>query len=364
MVEGWTILGESGVSAAAMLLIALATFIASFLFTWAVRGIMRRSRIFDVPADRKAHAAPVAYEGGVAMYLALIVGTVLAAITVPSLFFMNQQIQGLVLGATLTVAVGVADDLMDLRPILKLMLQIAIAGMMCYFGFRIERISNPFGGEALLPAAVSITGTIIWYALLMNGINMIDGLDGLAAGIVGLTGVTLFAIAVNMGQPFSAVLSILLAAVCAGFLPFNFKPASIFMGDAGSLLLGFLLASITLLSSTKAPALLALLIPVLAVGLPVFETVFAFVRRIIRGQHPFRGDRRHLHHRFMALGLSERRTVLTFYYMTAYLGVTAFILQRLEARLTLVLVAVIGLGMLLLVENMRYLERVDKKEKK
>jgi UDP-GlcNAc:undecaprenyl-phosphate GlcNAc-1-phosphate transferase len=134
--------------------------------------------------------------------------------------------------------------------------------------------------------------------------------------------------------------------------------ASIQAGNCGQYgnLLGFLLASITLLSSTKAPALLALLIPMLAVGLPLFEILFAFLRRTLHGQHPFRGDRRHLHHRFLALGLTEKRTVLTFYYITAYLGVTAYVLQRLEARATMALVVIIALGMLLLVENMRYLE--------
>jgi hypothetical protein len=123
------------------------------------------------------------------------------------------------------------------------------------------------------------------------------------------------------------------------------------------MLLGFMLASITLLSSTKAPALLALIIPMLALGVPLFETVFAFTRRIVQGKHPFRADRRHLHHRFLALGFTDRRTVLMFYYLTAYFGVTAYVLQRLEARATLPLVAIIGIGMLVLIENMRFLEK-------
>jgi UDP-GlcNAc:undecaprenyl-phosphate GlcNAc-1-phosphate transferase len=132
------------------------------------------------------------------------------------------------------------------------------------------------------------------------------------------------------------------------------------MGDAGSLLLGFLLASITLLSSSKAPAVLTLFIPVFAVALPLFETVFAFARRMLRGQHPFRGDRSHLHHRFLDLGFSQRRTVFTFYYLTAYLGVTAYVLQRLEPKATLAMVAIISLGLFVLLENMRYLQDTRK----
>ncbi|MBX7246224.1 MAG: hypothetical protein K1X53_12075, partial [Candidatus Sumerlaeaceae bacterium] len=124
-----------------------------------------------------------------------------------------------------------------------------------------------------------------------------------------------------------------------------------------SLLLGFLLASMTLVSSTKAPAMLALLVPMLAAGLPIFETVFAFARRALHGQHPFRGDRRHLHHRFLALGLTPKRTVLIFYYITALMGVSAYVLQRLDARATLALVVIILIGMVFLVENLRFLEK-------
>lgn len=318
---------------------------------------MRRARIYDVPTEaRKATGRLVPYEGGVAMYFGFLVGLVCAFWFFPVFFFDRFQIYGLVVGATCAVAVGVFDDLLNLRPTVKLLAQLGIGALMYAFDFRIERLSNPFGGDISVWQYGSLAVTVLWYALLMNGINMIDGLDGLAAGITGITGITLFAIALDLDQSFSAVLALLLIGICSGFLPFNFSPASIFMGDAGSLLLGFLLASITLLSSTKAPALLALLIPMLAVGLPLFEILFAFLRRTLHGQHPFRGDRRHLHHRFLALGLTEKRTVLTFYYITAYLGVTAYVLQRLEARATMALVVIIALGMLLLVENMRYLE--------
>jgi UDP-GlcNAc:undecaprenyl-phosphate GlcNAc-1-phosphate transferase len=267
---------------------------------------------------------------------------------------------GLVVGATCAVAVGIADDLLDLRPWTKLVAQLGIGYLMYQLGFRIERISNPFGAEIEFWQYLSLAGTVLWYALLMNGINMIDGLDGLATGIVAISGVTLCAIGFDLGQPFAAAMAIIVCGVCLGFLPFNFHPATIFMGDAGSLLLGFLLASITLLSSSKAPAVLTLFIPVFAVALPLFETVFAFARRMLRGQHPFRGDRSHLHHRFLDLGFSQRRTVFTFYYLTAYLGVTAYVLQRLEPKATLAMVAIISLGLFVLLENMRYLQDTRK----
>ncbi len=320
---------------------------------------MRKAGILDYPKDRKAHPHPVAYEGGIAMYLAFVAGLVTALHLAPELWLSaDRQMVGLLIGATATVGLGMTDDLLDLKPWVKLLGQIGIGYIMYRFGFAIERVSNPLGGEVAVWAPLSLLGTVMWYALLMNGLNMIDGLDGLAAGIAAISAATLCAISLDLGQYAGALISVLVLGACLGFLPFNFKPATIFMGDAGSLLLGFLLAGTALMSSTKAPALLALLMPLLALGLPIFDTIFAFFRRAIRGQHPFRGDRRHLHHRFLQLGFSERRTVLTFYYITAYLGVTAYVLQRLEARSTLALVVIISIGMLVLVENMRFLEMV------
>ncbi|AXA35466.1 MAG: undecaprenyl/decaprenyl-phosphate alpha-N-acetylglucosaminyl 1-phosphate transferase [Candidatus Hydrogenedentota bacterium] len=328
----------------------------AFVGTWVVRAVMRRMGVYDAPSEsRKIHREPVAYEGGVAIYVAFVAGLLFyQALEGTSLFF-RDDIKAMILGATLTVALGVADDLLDLRPVIKLLGQIGIGYVMYRAGFQVERISNPFGQEIQFWPWVSMIGTILWYAILMNGINMIDGLDGLAAGIVAITCITLGAISVDLGQPLAAVLALIGAAACFGFLPFNFNPATIFMGDAGSLLLGFLLASITLLSSSKAPALLTLLIPVLAVALPLFETLFAFVRRILRGQNPFAGDRSHLHHRFLDLGFSVRRTVLIFYYFTAYLGVTAYVLQRLDSRSTILVAILIAIGLLLLANSMGYL---------
>lgn len=327
--------------------------------TWAVRAMMLRAGIMDYPGEgRKLHQRPVAYEGGLAIWLGVVAGLVVAAITRDSLFFVTDEILAIITGATAITAVGVADDLLDLRPWLKLLAQLGIGAMMYYLGFRVDLITNPFGDSLAVPPVVSLIGTCLWYAILINGINMIDGMDGLAAGIVMISSCTLLAVNVSLDLPFAALLCLILGAAVAGFLPFNLAPATIFMGDAGSMLLGFLLATITLLSSTKTPALLALIIPVVAVGLPLFETVFAFIRRALSGQHPFRADRRHLHHRFLALGFSPRRTVLSFYYITAFFGVVAFVLQGLEAAATLALAVIVLVGMLLLIENLRFLENL------
>jgi UDP-GlcNAc:undecaprenyl-phosphate GlcNAc-1-phosphate transferase len=342
-----------------LLLVIAITFVVAFAATWVVRELMRKLGIMDVPTEdsRKAHGRPVAYEGGLAMWVAIIVGLLASMYFIPELFLHLREYEGLIIGASLIVAIGAADDIMDMRPVFKLAAQLGVGALMFYYGFRIEKISNPFGEELVFWSGLSLAGTCLWYGLLINGINMIDGMDGLASGIVAISAVTLGAIAWDLDTPFAVVLCAVLLASCLGFLPWNFSPATIFMGDAGSMLLGFMLASITLLSSSKAPAFLALIIPMLAVGVPLFETVFAFTRRLLQGKHPFRADRRHLHHRFLALGFTERRTVLTFYYITAYFGVTAYVLQKLEAGSTLPLVFIVGVGMLVLIENMRFLEK-------
>lgn len=314
--------------------------------------------VLDEPtADRKRHGRPIPYEGGVAMFLGFCVALVMLALHDGRSLFWTDTATALVVGATLATALGVVDDVLDLRPWAKLIGQLALGLLMFSYGFRVEKITNPFGSEMPLLTPLSLAGTVLWYALIMNGINMIDGVDGLAAGIVAISAVTLGFIAYDLQQPFAGAVAFVVAAICVGFLPFNFHPATIFMGDAGSLLLGFLLASLTLLSSSKTPAMLTLVVPMIAVALPLFETVFAFGRRLARGQHPFQGDRSHLHHRFLDLGFSERRTVLILYYLTAYVGVIAFILQKLDPRLTFVVGIFLAAGLLLLAESMSYLRR-------
>lgn len=334
----------------------LVSVIVSYVATWFVRAAMWRLGVLDMPtSERKRHRSPVPYEGGVAIYFGFVAGLMTYVFLDSSSLFWLDVAKSLIIGATASTALGVIDDVMDLRPWVKLVGQLLIGVMMYEFGFRIERISNPFGAELSVMGVISLIGTVLWFALLMNGINMIDGVDGLAAGIVAISGATLGVIALDLQQPAAAMIAFVVSAACVGFLPHNFFPARIFMGDAGSLLLGFLLAALTLMSSSKTPAVLTLAVPIVAVFLPLFETIFAFSRRLAKGQHPFKADRSHLHHRFLDLGFTERRTVLILYYLTAYVGVIAYVLQKLESRLTLLMAFFLGLGLLLLAESMAYL---------
>lgn len=333
-----------------------ATAFVSFVCTVCVRRLMLVLGVMDVPTERKRHCHPIAYEGGLAMFVALLVGLCLTYWRQPEFVFDYHLFIAIVIGAAATVCLGVSDDLLDLKPWFKLLAQFGIGGWMYYNGFTIEKVTNPFGGELVLWPIVGLVCSMLWYGLLINAVNMIDGLDGLAAGVVGISALVLAAVAWDLNQPIGIILGVLISASCFGFLPLNFNPAKIFMGDAGSMLLGFALATQTMLSSSKSPALLALLVPMLAVGLPLFDLVFSFMRRLIAGKHPFTPDRRHLHHRFMAAGFSQRRTVLIFYYLTAFLGLVAYMVQKMAPIATFAILALVLIGSYILIGSLRYLE--------
>jgi UDP-GlcNAc:undecaprenyl-phosphate GlcNAc-1-phosphate transferase len=239
---------------------------------------------------------------------------------------------------------------------IKLTGQLGIGLFFWQEGVRIERITGLEGMPMEVPVVVGASLTALWFALLMNGLNMIDGLDGLAAGVGAISALTLGALAIALGQPGAALAALVLAGSCGGFLLFNRPPAAVFMGDAGSHLLGCQLAAIALMSSTKTPAVLTLALPLLAVALPLFETVFAFMRRLASGRHPFRGDRRHLHHRMLDLGFSDRRTVATFCYLTLACGIVALVSVDLEPHKALLLSSGVLGGLGVLTWNLQALE--------
>ncbi len=344
-------------SARFVLILFFVTFLVSLVATAVVRVLMLRLGVVDVPSEHKHHSGPIAYEGGLAMFFAILVGLCLIFWRIPTFLFERNDFFAIITGAAFIVCLGAADDLFDLKAWFKLLCQFAIGGWMYYHGFEIEKVTNPFGGTLVLPPICGLCLSMFWYALLINAINMIDGLDGLAAGVVGISALALAAVSADLHQNLSLLLAILLSAACLGFLPLNFNPAKIFMGDAGSMLLGFMLATLTMMSSSKSPALLALLVPVFALGLPLFDLFFSFIRRLFHGGHPFKADRRHLHHRFMAVGLSQRMTVIIFYFITAFLGLLAYLMQRMSPYATFGMIILVLLGSVLLIECLRYLEK-------
>ncbi|MFH0794551.1 MAG: MraY family glycosyltransferase [bacterium] len=340
--------------------IPLITFFSALVSTLIVTPLLirwaHRLNLLDQPDERKIHGRPTPYLGGVALYLALAVTFLVVAMSDPALFLNPRPFEGFLVGATLVVLVGLLDDVWGLRPIVKLLCQMGIGLLMYAYGFRIDLFNTPFGDVVDLHTIGPLV-TAFWFVLLMNSLNLIDGLDGLASGIGFISALTIFVISSDWLSAFPLLLALGFMGVTLGFLFFNFFPARCFLGDNGSLLLGFALATLTLESSTKSPALLTLLVPMVAVGVPIVDAVFAFFRRLFTGRHPFVADRRHLHHRLLALGLSPRRVVLVLYYISAFLGVMAYLLSNTSPAGMIATFLLLGLGFLLIVENLKYLER-------
>ena len=283
----------------------------------------------DIPKDnRRMHKKPIPRFGGIAIFLGIAVGFI-------SIAPLSQQTRGLLVGAVMILLLGIVDDLKDISAKVKLAGQIICAGVAWFFTIRILGMANLFGGAYIsFSPPVSFLVTVLWIVAITNTINLIDGLDGLAAGI---TCIACFTIAYSSGlNPLSrtCLLSVSIAGACVGFLVWNMYPAKIFMGDAGSQLLGYLLSTVSLIGDypTKGTTLFAAIVPMLILALPIFDTMFAIVRRAVSHKPIMKADKGHLHHRIMAMGFGQRRTVLVLYSISAIMGI-AGILWTIHRRL-------------------------------
>jgi UDP-GlcNAc:undecaprenyl-phosphate GlcNAc-1-phosphate transferase len=309
----------------------LAAFILAALgcgtLTPLVRRWALRLQAVSATGGRHMHARKIPRLGGVAIALALFV-------PILSLFFFNGviaqymkqnvvRVVGLCGGGAAIGLVGALDDARGVRALHKLYAQIAVATLAWLCGFRIDEVMLPLFGS--LPMGIfSLPITMLWIVGITNAVNLIDGLDGLAAGVVFFAGVTNFVVAYTLGREFTAlVMASMLGAVLA-FLFYNFNPARIFMGDSGSYLLGYVLATTALVGPTgKATTAVSLLVPVVALGVPIFDTLFAMVRRALERRPLFSPDRGHIHHRLIDLGLTHRRAVLILYGVSVVLTVAS-----------------------------------------
>lgn len=299
----------------------------SFLATPLIRKLAVKVKAVDIPKDnRRVHNRPIPYLGGVAIYLSFFITSILK---VGSL---QRNDIGIILGATIIVIGGVIDDVKDIKPWQKLLFQFAGAICLIIFGVHIAKITNPFS------SAVPFTDigwmayplTIFWVVGITNALNLIDGLDGLSAGVAFISCITIFIVALLNQRFEAAILIAILSGAILGFLPYNFNPASIFMGDAGAQLLGFLLAAISMEGAIKSATAFAIVVPVLALGLPIYDTVFAIIRRKINGKPISQGDRGHLHHRLLDMGLSQKQAVIVMYFISAILGGISIIAMQIS----------------------------------
>ncbi|HEX5172552.1 MAG TPA: MraY family glycosyltransferase [Gaiellaceae bacterium] len=287
------------------------------LLTPAVGGMARRLGVVDAPGGRRVNQLPVPRLGGLALFLGLLV---------PALAFLHatHQNRGLLLGAAVAVTVGIVDDFRGLPWYAKLSGQAAAAAVPAGFGVWVDRFTFPFVGVHTLPAGVGIPVTILWIVAIMNMVNFLDGLDGLAAGVAGIAGLTFSVIALSLGKVDAAVLSAIVFGACVGFLRHNFYPARIFMGDSGALLLGYVLAAVSVQGLLKTAAVAALFFPLLVLAVPIVDTTFVVVRRLKHGERVFEADQAHLHHRFLRRGFSQRRAAVTIWGWCATLAAAAF----------------------------------------
>jgi UDP-GlcNAc:undecaprenyl-phosphate GlcNAc-1-phosphate transferase len=245
--------------------------------------------------------------------------------------------------------VGLLDDTYGLSPKVKLLGQIVAALVAVQFGYRVEFITNPFNGGIidLVDLKLSTPVTLFWIIGITNAINLIDGLDGLAAGTSAIAAVTMAVVAWSEGLPEIAVLALILAAAVLGFLKYNFNPAQIFMGDSGSLFLGFNLGALAIEGLTKGATVISLFIPIVILGIPIMDTMFAIIRRFSNGQPIFQPDKKHLHHCLLELGLSHKQTVLAIYGINVFLGASAVLLNRLSTAQSYMVL--IGIATLVLI---------------
>ena len=302
----------------------------------------------DVPKDaRRMHDKPMPRFGGLGIFIAMLVAIL---VFVPSTEGQlgDRQVIGFLIGAAVIVITGIIDDLKGLKPLQKLFGQLVASIIPCFYSVRFFAISNIFGeGYIEFPEIISIIITIIWIVGITNTINLIDGLDGLAAGVSIISCLAVAYTSFLAGRPETCELVLAIAGAAFGFLIYNFHPAKIFMGDAGSMLLGYCLATMSLIgiSSTKSTVLFVSVIPIIILALPIFDTSFAIIRRVANHKPIMVGDKGHLHHRIMALGIGQRRAVIALYCISAIMGV-AGILWTMRMRVQGLILAMIGLTLI------------------
>ncbi len=330
----------------------------SLILTPWIRNIALRYNIVDHPSDRKVHSQKIPRIGGVAIYLAFFlpfVSVMFYSTQILDLVVLDTQMIHLILGASMVFGLGIIDDVRSLGPKLKFAVQITAAIVAYEGGIKITVICLPLIQDWHL-AWFSLPVTVFWFVLVINAINLIDGLDGLAAGITLFASLILLVLCVTSKKLFVAMGLAALGGSTLGFLRYNFNPASIFMGDSGSYFLGYMLAAMSVMGAIKSQATVAMLIPVIALGIPLIDTVIAPIRRFILGQRLFQPDKGHLHHKLLKYGFTHRNTVLVLYGMTIFMGIISMILVNARDDGAAMILVLAGIVMFINIRKIGYFE--------
>lgn len=331
----------------------------ALVLSWAVWRFALRFQLYPAIRERDVHKTPTPRLGGVAMYLAILAAFgVSAAIPYFSIFWDNPAtMYSIIAAATLIVFIGIADDLWDLDWMIKLGVQFAAAGIIAWFG-GLQILSIPIGGMTIVSSWLSLALTLFAIVIVMNAVNFIDGLDGLVAGVCLISNVIFFVYSYLLVRDSGAssyfnlasFIAAVLIGACLGFLPLNWSPAKMFMGDSGALVLGLLMATSAIAitgqiepsmvdpdrlgRSQLLPAFLPILLPIVVVLLPLLDFGLAVIRRMGAGKSPFSPDRKHLHHRMLDMGHSDRAAVLIFYAWTAVIGLSLLLMYVFSVYIT------------------------------
>ena len=301
--------------------IVLAALIAYLVVPFAIR-LAPVIGAMDEPDFRKVHQTDMPRVGGIAIFLGFIISML---IFVPR----TAPVNGMLLGAAIIFSIGLLDDILDLNAWIKLAAQIVAASIAIYYGVVVSFVTNPL--TAVKPGLPQCTITLLWIVGITNAINLIDGLDGLAAGVSAIAGATMGIVSLLHGQTIMAVMAFILVASILGFLPYNFHPARTFMGDCGSNVLGFILGCLAILGLTKSAAVISLFIPIVILGIPIFDTFFAIIRRMYNKAPIFHPDKDHLHHRLLGMGFSHQGSVLIIYGISGVFSVLAVLLSYISS---------------------------------
>lgn len=323
---------------AAALVVAL---LISFIATPVVKSLAQWMGAIDVPKDnRRMHNHPIPRMGGLAIFLGFLLS---ALIFVP----MDEANRGMLLGAVVIVILGIFDDIYALPALPKLLVQIGAALIAVLHGNVIQVLSNPnllSENPYWSLGSLAIPLSVIWIVAITNAVNLIDGLDGLAVGVATISSLTMLVIAMLVSDGMVALMMAALAGGCVGFMPYNMNPAKIFMGDTGSTFLGYVLAVVSIQGLFKFYTIISFAVPFLMLGLPLFDTCFAILRRLSKGQSPMAPDRSHVHHRLIDMGFSQKQAVAILYVVSAILGLSAVVLTTSGALKAMVLLCALCLA--------------------
>ncbi|HAP66965.1 MAG TPA: undecaprenyl-phosphate alpha-N-acetylglucosaminyl 1-phosphate transferase [Nitrospinae bacterium] len=338
---------------------SISAFILTYIFSYIMIHIAERYSLYDVPDGRKLHKHPVPTLGGLSFIATFYIMIGGGFIIYPDFVsqILSHNLTALVVSQLLIVGVGIYDDIRGLSAPVKFSVQIISSLILMYiFDLSVRMLTSPFGGEISL-GIFSVPITILWLVGITNAINLLDGLDGLAAGVILISSLSLSLASFYQGQDGVAVLFMILAFSMLAFLKFNFYKAKIFMGNTGSLFLGFTVATLSLLISRKTTVSLALLVPIISLGIPILDTSISFFRRVSEKKNPFIGDKNHIHHILLKSGLSHPHVVILIYLITFLLSIISLTFMVMPGRYSLLILPIVAVIIIITMVSLRFLER-------